>query len=52
MLTTVFFTILWCWKVPDEILRKEIKAAILITVTLSVIVINAEIPFMLPSIFE
>ena len=41
MSTTVFFTILWCWKVSREIPRLEIKIAILVAVSESVIVINA-----------
>lgn len=52
MLTTIFFTVLWCWKVSDEIPRQEIKIAILRTVTERIIVVNAEIPFMLSSVFE
>lgn len=41
MLTTVFFTILWCWKVSGEIPRLEIKIVILVAISESVTVINA-----------
>ena len=41
MSTTVFFTFLWCWKVSGEIPRLEIKIAILVAVSETVIVINA-----------